>query len=194
MKKMFFSLVNSIFGLGLMVAGVVSGIWLIVVGDWWRLVFGVGFMFLSSLIIMIVPMPALIFSIPAIKYLDQGKKFLGMFFLSLSNIVLALSISALSILVLWFMVKNVSENLIPILMWSYVVAMTPWASAVGKEQERGDTASSSLIATYFQMLAYIVGAIIFYFRHSILEVVYIFAVVMLISVIKIGRASCRERV
>ena len=80
MKKMFFSLVNSIFGLGLMVAGVVSGIWLIVVGDWWRLVFGVGFMFLSSLIIMIVPMPALIFSIPAIKYLDQGKKFLGMFF------------------------------------------------------------------------------------------------------------------
>lgn len=184
MTKIFWFLVNTFFGFGWIITGVMSAIWLIAIGEWWYLLFGIVFMFSSSLVIMIVPLPALLFSIPAIMSLEKKQLLLGKTLLFLSNIVSAISISALSILIFWHFTENSSDvNLIPVLMWSYAVAMTPWTSAVGKEQENGDSAIASLISTYFQMSAYIIGAIIFYLGYSLFAVVLVFTVVMALSVI-----------
>ena len=71
------SLVN-IFG------GIVSGIWLAILGEWGVIGTGVLAMLISGMALGIAMMPGLIFAVPAATMLENGNKIGGYIFLFLS--------------------------------------------------------------------------------------------------------------
>jgi hypothetical protein len=67
-----------------LLGGIISGIWLVILGEWSEIFRGILFMVVSGFVISIALMPSLLFAAPAALAIQEGKKLLGMFFGSLS--------------------------------------------------------------------------------------------------------------
>lgn len=162
--------------------GVVSGIWLATLGDWEIIINGVLYMVISGILIFIALMPAAIIILPAVNLVAKGKLALASFFGFLSNLYTTI------ILVLWclwilhsFTITTDTVSLIPILIWSYCVAMAPWISFARQEGPNVDYASR--LTLFFAELAYIAVMIMSFFQISFLNIIIAFSAIMGVCVL-----------
>jgi hypothetical protein len=160
--------------------GFVSGIWLLIIGDWRLVIGGIVAGAVSTFIIGIILIPSMILDVPMNFFLKKGKLFGAMVFAALSNfyIVNIIAIWCYGIL-LFFFQKATFQSYIPMLIWSYGVAMTPWAYMASKEP--GGFAS---ITTFMAELAYIFTIFIIIFNGGKLFhviIAFMFWFIMLIS-------------
>lgn len=166
-----------------MLGGVVSGIWLAILGEWGEIFRGILFLVISSFIISFALMPGLLLAGPAMMAIERGKKILGLFFGSLSVFYTVALIVAWCIWVLWLFVSSATESsLIPLLIWSYGVALGPWMWLAQKDQQGGGN-EFSIITTFFAQISYLLAMILFFAGTTLEIITVVFGSIMLVGAI-----------
>jgi hypothetical protein len=137
--------------------GIVSGIWLAILGEWGAVGMGILFYFGSTWLLSFALMPSLLLAVSALYCGEKGKTFGCVCFwvLSITYILGLVTIWCCGILYL-FVKDATASSLIPRLIWSYGVATGPWAYMASKDQGQGGGDFASIIATFLAELAYVV--------------------------------------
>jgi len=163
--------------------GIVSGIWLAILGEWGEIIQGIIFMVISVFTISFALIPGLLFAGPAIIAIEKGKKFVGMFFGFLNLLYTVILITVWCIWIMWLFVSSASESsFIPLLIWSYGIAFAPWMYMAQKEQQ-GDGNDASTFIIFFAQLSYIIAMIMAFLGATIGTIAIIFGTIMVIGAI-----------
>lgn len=146
-----------------MLGGIVAGVWLVVLGEWGTVGYGIAAIFVSSFAISLVLMPTLPLAAAA-SSAERSKSRIGLFFFcSLGGLYTIGVVTAWCCGVLFFFMNDATHaSIIPKLIWSYGVATGPWAYMASKEQQSGD-ALGSTITTFLAQLAYLVVVLLILF-------------------------------
>jgi len=140
-----------------MLGAVVSGFWLAFLGEWRAIGIGILLFAVSTLLLGFALMPAMLFEGPALSCRQEGKTFKCFCFFGLSSIYILGVITIWCCAILFLFVKDATtSSLIPRLVWSYGVAITPWAYMASQDQGPDLQGFASIMATFFAELAYIV--------------------------------------
>jgi hypothetical protein len=164
--------------------GVVSGVWLAILGEWGVIGTGVLALFVSGMALGLAMMPGLIFSLPAAAMLERGNKIGGYIFTFLSLIYTYGLLIVWSVVVLiHFTDQATDSSLIPILIWSYGVATGPISFLASKDAQSGS--DSSALPTLLLQVAYlaVILGIIFVEQMSFFNVICTFVLVMSIGLL-----------
>ena len=163
--------------------GIVSGIWLAVLGEWRVIGLGVGFFVFSTIVLSFALLPSILLAGPA-AYFAEKKKLVGfVFFGALSNLYTIALITLWCCSVLFIFVRGAtSVDVIPRLVWSYGVAIGPWAYMASKEQGAERDGLGSAFTTFVAELAYILVMLLAVFSSiSLFGTIKVFAAVMLVG-------------
>ncbi len=166
-----------------MFGGIVSGIWLAILGEWGLIGYGILALLISGMGIGLAMAPGLIFAGPAAVMLEKGNKIGGYFFGLLSTIYTVGVLTAWCILVLIYYTKHAdADSIIPVLIWSYGIATGPIVWLAQKDLQSGN--EYAMITTFFIEVAYILTILaILLVGVSLLNVLVLFGVVMSIGLI-----------
>jgi len=165
-----------------MLGGIVSGVWLGILGSWGAIGLGILFFIVSTSALGLVLMPSMLLAAPAAYCAEKGKTFGFICFGALSNLYIIAVITIWCCGVLFLFVKDAtSSSLIPRLIWSYGVATGPWAYMSSEKQQGG---FASILATFLAELAYMVIMLLVIFTPIILlQAIKIFAGFMLVGLV-----------
>jgi len=168
-----------------MLGGVVSGLWLAILGEWGVIGRGLLFFFTSTFLIGFALMPSLLLVAPAAYFMERGKSIGLILFGGLSSVYTLGLVTVWCCGILYLFVKDATAaSLIPRLIWSYGVATGPWAYMASKEQTNDGGGFASAMSTFLAQVAYIVIMIvIIFFPISLLGAVKIFAAFMLVGLV-----------
>jgi hypothetical protein len=137
--------------------GIVSGIWLAVIGEWWALGVGLLGLFASHFLVSILLMPGLLIAAPAAALSERGRQGPAMVLAGLSSLYTATLIAAWGVGILYFFASRATpHSVIPLLIWSYGVANGPWSFLASKDQQAGGNEYSAM-ATFFLQVGYVVA-------------------------------------
>ncbi len=118
--------------------GIVSGIWLGVIGEWWALGVGLVGLFVSPFLVTILLIPGLLFAAPGSALFERGRQGPAMVLAGISSLYTAALIAAWGIGILHlFASRATAHSIIPLLIWSYGVASGPWSFLASKDQQGG---------------------------------------------------------
>lgn len=163
--------------------GVVSGIWLAVLGEWGAIGWGIAGIFVSHLVLSIALLPGFAFGAGAAA-LGERKSRVGTLILGgLSNLYTVAVMTAWCIGVLLFFLSQAGqESWIPVLIWSYGVALGPWMFLAQKDRQAG-TGEGSAILTIAAQVGYIamMGLVAFQLA-TLTSLVTVFGGIMLLPV------------
>ncbi len=161
--------------------GIVSAIWLIILGDWGLVLIGVVGSLIASFLIGFVLMIGLIFAIPAMKFGEKGYRIPALIFGFLSQVVTVAIISFWCLYVFSLFLQNATvDNWIPFAILSYAIATTPFNFLASKEQDNEFTQ----LTLFFIQVAYILLLICFLlFNLTTVTSVYVFLAVMIVCLI-----------
>jgi hypothetical protein len=164
-----------------MLGGIISGIWLAILGEWATIAYGI-------LILLVAPqllswsllLPSAVFAWPMKYFSDKGKTFGTIATASLS------SVYTMALMTIWccgifflFMTRADASNLILHLVWSYGIAIGPWGYLASKEHDN----FASAISTFLAELAYITLMLFVLFTTiNLYDAIHIFAAFMVIAV------------
>src|SRR5882724_8073166 len=110
-----------------LVGGITSGIWLAVLGLWGELFRGILLMVVSSFLISVALLPPLLLIVPVTKAIEKGRKNLSMFLGSISILYTSGLMTAWCLWIIWLFTNSATNSsIIPLLIWSYGVALMPW--------------------------------------------------------------------
>lgn len=145
--------------------GIVSGIWLAVLGQWWAIGIGLAAIF-AHIFISPVMLLGLAFGAPAAALINRGQYVLALPFVLLSQlftygVIAAWCVAAFHI----FMSRAGHQSYLPLLIWSYGVAVGPWG-ALSERERRSGGGEAGLMATFFVQIAYVVTALVAVFGTS----------------------------
>ena len=161
--------------------GLIAGIWLILLGEWGLIFLGIFLILISSFVVSIALLPNLLIAGPAALAFNGGNKGLGIFFGSLSIIYTIILITYWCIWVLWLFVSSATTvSLMPLLIWSYGVALAPWVYLAQKDQQAGEN-DFSLASVFFAEVAYIISILLLLFGATMWTIIIIFGVIMLVG-------------
>jgi len=137
-----------------MFGGIIAGVWLVVLGEWREIGFGVLIFFVSTFLLRLILMPTVLFGLPT-AYFANRKNTLGIiFFSSLGSIYIYGMITIWCCWIFFLFVRNLTPaNTIPTLIWSYGIATGPWAYIASKEQ--GASSFGSMLAIILTQFAYL---------------------------------------
>ncbi len=142
-----------------LLGGIAAGIWLAILGEWGAIGYGILASFVAVYALSIALLPQAIFAMPAAYLGMKGRRVLMYLCALPANIYGTLVITIWCVAVLYFFTAQVdSTSLIPLLIWSYSVAMTPLVTMAKPDLYAGDDAlpSASLPVTFLSEIGYIV--------------------------------------
>lgn len=140
--------------------GIVSGIWLALIGQWWALGVGLVGVLVSHFLASILLMPSLLFAAPAAALAERGKQGVATVLAGVSSLDTAALIAVWGIGVLYFFVsRGTAGSVIPLLIRSYGVASGPWSFLASKDQQAGGNEYSAM-ATFFLQVGYVVAIVL----------------------------------
>ena len=126
--------------------GIVTGIWLAVLGEWEAIGWGIAAIVLSTCGISAVFLPAVGLDSLGRYFAARGQQLFFSLFAFLSSIYTVGTIALWCGVVLYFFVSLADSNsVLPLLLWSYGIATGPFAWATAKE---GDDDFASLTAMF----------------------------------------------
>lgn len=165
--------------------GVVSGVWLAVLGEWGAIGYGLAAMIGSHVLVGLVLMPSLLLAVP-------GRHFEHRNMIVAVNVVRFLArLYFVGVVAVWcatvfafFMMKANSGSIVPMLVWSFGVATGPWTFTVIKASQEGDDDVEGIAAAFFSQMGYLVMlAMVLGFRATPAHALVVFGAVMLVSLI-----------
>lgn len=161
-----------------MLGGIVSVIWLGILGEWGLIGYGVLAIMFSGMLLGFAMLPSILLAAPAVTMMEKNIKIGGYFFGLLSTIYTLGVLSAWCILVLLYYTDHAtSSSIIPVLIWSYSVATAPIMWLAQKDLQSGN--DHAMISIFFIEVAYILSILgILFVGASLIEIMVLFAVVM----------------
>jgi|GEM_PF-4726513 len=159
----------------------ISLAWLVYIGEWMAICFGVMFAIASAIVQPIALLPAMIFVLPSANFYEKGWKLPGFVFLLASNIYVTSIMIAWSVWVLYFFVARAThDTIIPILGLSYGVGTACW----GYDSKRdGDSFGTMLNSIFIQLASAVVAVSIYLNPMPILDIIAYFCLIMMFPVI-----------
>lgn len=140
-------------------------------------------MVVSGFAISIALMPSLLFAAPAALAIEKGKKLLGIFLGSLSVLYTFALMSIWCVWIMWLFASSASDkSLIPLLIWSYGVALAPWMWLAQKDQQGGGN-EYSMFTIFFAQISYIFTMIMFFLGATIGAITITFGTIMIVGAI-----------
>lgn len=135
------------------VGGIVSGLWLILLGRWAEVGLGILVLMAGGFLVGFAMLPGFIFSAPIMyfqrKAIKSGMRFFA--FLSVAYTMLVITIWCSAIFFAFATRADSAASLIALLLWSYSVAIGPLAFLAQK-----DTGNEySMLSTFFAQAAYL---------------------------------------
>jgi uncharacterized membrane protein len=165
------------------ISGIVSIIWLIILGDWSALIVGVGILVCSSFAIGILMLPgAPIIILALAKVNGRGIAFYGLSFLGNLYSAAVMSAWCLAVFILYGMLAQKGHhNILPYLLGSYVLALEPWQGMAAREQEENGAG----FMVFFAQVAYVVIMLMALLATSLTigDIIFTFCAIMFIAVI-----------
>ena len=135
--------------------GIVGGIWLAILGEWWLLGIGIFLLFTSHWILSLLMIPSLPISVLAV-YLYEKKNPLRhiMSYISqlYTNILIVLTCVFAFVLCSRFYSGNIGFGYIPYLLWSWGMALGPWQFFASKEPDNESSTITLFSASVFYFL------------------------------------------
>lgn len=139
-----------------LLGGIVSGIWLLFLGEWKALGLGIFSLFFAPLFLGFCLGPGLLFSLPAARVMEKGKIALGIM------LGAPAAFYTVGVMVAWcYGVFQLFDNMandssrIPMLLWSYGVATGPWGYMASKESDGQGGFNPSVLHTFFISAGYL---------------------------------------
>jgi hypothetical protein len=178
------------------VGAIVAMVWLVVLDQWVTLGIGIALLLFTTLALCLALMPWLFLAAPAALLYDKGQRVLALLFGGLALLYVYGLITAWCVAVLWYSMERVTiaNLLIPTFLWSFGVAIGPWAYIASKEDGLG-----SSFTIFFAQVGYLTTGLMILLGHpSFSDVMGAFIVVMsiglIISLIFVGETSRRANV
>lgn len=165
------------------IGGIVSGVWLTVLEQWWAIGYGVAAM-IAPYALPVLLSPGVLAAGPAIRLIERGRIVAAVPFVFISQLFVFAAVSAWCVAVFRLFMWNAYGGVFwPLLVWSYVVALGPWLYlARGEHQSR--PGEGSFMAMFFAQLAYAAMAAAFVlYGLEFDELVAVFAAVMTAGVL-----------
>ncbi len=159
--------------------GIVPAIWLLIEGAWLIVILGILFGFVSTFLILIVNLPSFILSAPFFllseKFLRTRKFFLSAIFHFLSTLYPSIIISIWSIVIMGTALEFGDDfSLLPLLLWSYIVALGPWMRGIND-----DSSASAMSISVFACISYLISVGIIMFDLPLYFVSWTFILIMI---------------
>lgn len=157
---------------------IISGIWLLVLGQWRWVVVGFLISMVASFVLGIALLPAMIFHGPTV-YFAERKVTIGVYFFGfLSSVYICTLITAWSTGVTFYFLRDApSHTFWPLLIWSYGVATSPWSYMAQRDQS-----IASFYSVFFMQVAFIVMMVSIALGVDLLDSFQVFALVMAVDV------------
>jgi len=125
---------------------IVSGIWLAVLGEWSALGWGIVAMFLSHYVLELALLPGFAFGAGAVALDNRDSKAGMLVFGSMSNLYTVAVMTAWCLAVLlFFLARAMPDSWIPLLIWSYGVALGPWMYMAHQDRYAGAGEGSAML-------------------------------------------------
>lgn len=161
--------------------GIVGGIWLGFLGQWHSIFVGVGGLIGGSFLLSFALMPGFLLAIPAAKFAERNNNFAAYTFLVFGGVYTFGVLSTWCTAIMWYFVhRSTGGALIPLLLWSYGVAIGTLSYIASKEPEH----ENSGITVMFAAAAYIAGALWVYFGDpTVLELFILFACILALGMV-----------
>lgn len=162
--KIFGDVAGSVLGLFFLifnvVIGIVPAVWLILEGGWVIVLIGILFGFVSMFLVFVVNLPSLLLTAPfmllSVKFAQKRNFSLSAFFYFISTLYPSIVISFWSIYIMATALNFAEDfSLLPLLLWSYIVALGPWMRGVGQ-----GTSNSLISITVFACISYLISIVI----------------------------------
>jgi hypothetical protein len=141
--------------------GIVAGVWLMFLGEWWPLVVGVAVIVGGAWACALLLSPSLLIGMFAALLFERG----GIYRLVAYPLVLAVSLWTYVVMCVWtllwffyFSHSALSGSIIPMMLWAYTVATAPWSYMAQREAQGGEHTSS--MAVFFLELGSVVGLVL----------------------------------
>jgi hypothetical protein len=173
------------------VGGIGSGICLAVLRDWHGILLGTACFFVSTVAFGWVFIPSTLLAMPAAYFYEKRIAVGFVCFSALASLYSYTVITLWCCGVLFVFVGDATANaLVPRLVWSYGIAIEPFAYMAYKEYVAGTEGTASQLATFFAQLAYLIIMLLVVFSPiSLRGVIKVFGVFMLLSfVVQISAA------
>ncbi len=163
------------------IGGIVSGIWLAILGQWGSIVYGLLMLVGAGFLLWITMMPGMLFEAPATAYCEEGNKPAFYVLVFLRTLYPFAVLTLWCVLVLNFFARRAdSSSIIPMLLWSYGVATSPIVWIAQKDLQ--SFKEYAMISTFFAQVAYLlVVLVVLFVGASALEVLVLFGIVMLVG-------------
>jgi len=165
-----------------LLSGLVGGVWLAFLGEWRLLFIGIILLFTSHFYLGILMLPGLIF-LPIIAKLGEKKNplmylfgFLSQFY---TNLLIIVTCAFAFVICTQFYDGGSKLGIIPYLLWSWGMALGPWASMQSREPDNEYSAITLLSASIFYFL-YLIS--IFIHPVVVLVILTLFLIVQLIVI------------
>lgn len=125
-----------------MLAGVIGGIWLLVLGEWQLLFVGIAYMVGGAFLLSIVLLPGMLFAAPAAMAAERGNFLATIFFVvpSVGWTYLVMSFSC--VYVFSTAASAIDGPTLPFIFWGYAVALAPWSFLASKDSQAGNDAAN----------------------------------------------------
>ncbi len=171
-----------------LVGGIVSGIWLALLGEWSVIGYGVGLLVASNFLLGPAITPGKLIATLVAKIGDAGSSSRHSIFNVFDTIYTITLFSAWTVFILFFFLAHSdSDSFIPILIWSYGIAMYPLQDLAQKEIGRGD--AFIIYTVLFVQISYAFTIALLILGVTVIDTLVFFGIFMLTGLIvrlKIG--------
>ena len=183
MQSLGFLIVTPLMVLNLF-GGIVSGIWLAVLGEWSLIFKGIAATVIAPFPLGLILLPSLVFVIPAAPLIERGKIIMASPFILMTMTYTVGVMSVWCAAVFYYFIHDVSsETAVPTLIWSYGVAVGPW-TFLGQKDLQSDPNSKVMISVFIAQVGYVVTGSIFLFGGSTIdELAIIFFGIMMVTIL-----------
>lgn len=157
---------------------IISGIWLLVLGQWRSVVVGFLISMVAPFVLGLAILPGMIFHGPTV-YFAERRVTIGVYFFGfLSSVYMYTLITAWSTGITFYFLRDAPSHAFwPLLIWSYGVATSPWSYMAQRDQS-----IASFYSVFFMQVAFIVMMVSIALGVHLLDSFQVFALVMAVGV------------
>ncbi len=169
-----------------LLGGLVSGVWLAILGQWWALGIGVAALIAHAFLVPVVMGAGLMLLLPPVATLSsRGGAALASPFILLTQVFIYGIVCAWCIGIFHVvMSKADDQTYIPLLIWSYGIAVGPWAAMTARDRQSGSYAASAM-ASFFVQIAYMATGLEVLFMPATTSIIWLktFLAIMTVGVV-----------
>jgi len=167
-----------------LLGGIISFIWLAILGEWSTILYGSLYIIFGSWLVGIFLIPGMIFMIP-IVFFEKKKNTAGLAISGFMNLFYVFAVIAGSSYLIYL---NITDNLtnvhlLPLLIWSYSVAISPWTYMASKEERSSTGFDGTLVTLYFTEIGLVIASVLIACGLDLSKSFTIFSVIMVIPLL-----------